>query len=314
MNPEKNIASTIMYKVNRNFLMQLLVTSCKKMKVYHVDDSQNWEIILDKFRLALLNEDYVMSTDIQEILGRGSVLSFRQSVVSRKTSFKEDTINFIEMPEKDEFNLILSSVDEIHENIRNTRSNDLLLFEKCKVENLTGDVAEITCTKFEESEKVIRADLDDKNDDNEQKNDSKDNVKNQGIVENGENTVIKSEGMKILFGVNQQDGSDIIWEPNNTDILFHTNTGIIGTMGTGKTQFTKSLITQLYLQRKGITESLENCIRKTFYKNEEDATQYYMDRVIRKKDLGGKYNSLALDGRYDYLNEENEDEDEDAIE
>lgn len=250
MNPEKNIASTIMYKVNRNFLMQLLVTSCKKMKVYHVDDSQNWEIILDKFRLALLNEDYVMSTDIQEILGRGSVLSFRQSVVSRKTSFKEDTINFIEMPEKDEFNLILSSVDEIHENIRNTRSNDLLLFEKCKVENLTGDVAEITCTKFEESEKVIRADLDDKNDDNEQKNDSKDNVKNQGIVENGENTVIKSEGMKILFGVNQQDGSDIIWEPNNTDILFHTNTGIIGTMGTGKTQFTKSLITQLYLQRK----------------------------------------------------------------
>ena len=46
----------------------------------------------------------------------------------------------------------------------------------------------------------------------------------------------------------------------------------------------------------------------------EDATHYYMDRVIRKKDLGGKYNPLALDGRYDYLNDENEDEDEDSIE
>ena len=67
-------------------------------------------------------------------------------------------------------------------------------------------------------------------------------------------------------------------------------------------------------KRKGITEALENCIRKTFYKNEDDATQYYMDRVIRKKDLGGKYNPLALDGRYDYLNVENEDEDEDTIE
>ena len=67
-------------------------------------------------------------------------------------------------------------------------------------------------------------------------------------------------------------------------------------------------------KRKGITETLENCIRKTFYKNEEDATHYYMDRVIRKKDLGGKYNPLALDGRYDYLNDENEDEDEDSIE
>ena len=67
-------------------------------------------------------------------------------------------------------------------------------------------------------------------------------------------------------------------------------------------------------KRKGITEALESCIRKTFYKNEDDATQYYMDRVIRKKDLGGKYNPLALDGRYDYFNDENEDEDEDAIE
>ena len=57
-------------------------------------------------------------------------------------------------------------------------------------------------------------------------------------------------GMKILFGTNQQDGSNLIWEPNNTDILFHTNTGIIGTMGTGKTQFTKSLIAQLYRDQK----------------------------------------------------------------
>lgn len=252
MNPEEDITNTIMYKVNRNFLMQLLVTSCKKMKVYHVDDSQNWEIILDKFRLALLNEEYIISTDIQEILGRGSVLSFRQSLASRKTSFKEDTINFIEMPEKDEFDLILSSVDEIHADIQNAKNNDLLLFKECKVENLTGDITEIISTEFEESEEVNEADSD--NNDNNQKscvkNDSGDNEKNQKTVENSDITEIKSEGMKILFGLDQQDGSDIIWEPNNTDILFHTNTGIIGTMGTGKTQFTKSLITQLYLQRK----------------------------------------------------------------
>lgn len=252
MNPEEDITNTIMYKVNRNFLMQLLVTSCKKMKVYHVDDSQNWEIILDKFRLALLNEEYIISTDIQEILGRGSVLSFRQSLASRKTSFKEDTINFIEMPEKDEFDLILSSVDEIHADIQNAKNNDLLLFKECKVENLTGDITEIISTEFEESEEVNEADSD--NNDNNQKscvkNDSGDNEKNQKTVENSDITEIKSEGMKILFGLDQQDGSDIIWKPNNTDILFHTNTGIIGTMGTGKTQFTKSLITQLYLQRK----------------------------------------------------------------
>lgn len=36
------------------------------------------------------------------------------------------------------------------------------------------------------------------------------------------------------------------WMLRLTNQVFHTNTGIIGTMGTGKTQFTKSLITQLY--------------------------------------------------------------------
>lgn len=247
MNPEEDMANTIMYKVNRNFLMQLLVTSCKKMKVYHVDDSQNWEMILNKYRSALLNEEYIISTDIQEILGRGSVLSFRQSLALRKTSFKEDTINFIEMPEKDEFDLILSSVDEIYADIQNAKNNDLLLFEKFKVDNLTGDITEISSTEFQESEEI---NSDDKNQENRVKNDSGDNEKYQETFAINDTTEIKSKGMKILFGLNQQDGSDVIWEPNNTDVLFHTNTGIIGTMGTGKTQFTKSLITQLYLQRK----------------------------------------------------------------
>lgn len=250
MNPEEDITDTIMYKVNRNFLMQLLITSCKKMKVYHVDDTQNWEIILDKFRLALLNEEYVISTEIQEILGRGSVLSFRQSLTSRKTSFKEDTINFIEMPEKDEFDLILSSVDEIHADIQDARNNELLLFEECKVESLTGDITEITSTKFQEVDEINEIDLDDTNQKNREKKDLEDNEKNKKTDKINDTTVIKSKGMKILFGLNQQDGSDVIWEPNDTDILFHTNTGIIGTMGTGKTQFTKSLITQLYLQRE----------------------------------------------------------------
>ena len=52
--------------------------------------------------------------------------------------------------------------------------------------------------------------------------------------------------MSILFGTDENTGEDIYWYPNDTGRLFHTNTGIIGTMGTGKTQFTKSLITQLY--------------------------------------------------------------------
>ncbi len=43
-------------------------------------------------------------------------------------------------------------------------------------------------------------------------------------------------------------------------------------------------------QRKGILNDLEACIIHTFYRDEDDATNYYQDRIIRKKDMGGKYN------------------------
>jgi len=45
-----------------------------------------------------------------------------------------------------------------------------------------------------------------------------------------------------------KDADDIalLWPLNNTQKVFNPNMGIIGTMGTGKTQFTKSVITQLH--------------------------------------------------------------------
>jgi DNA sulfur modification protein DndC len=42
-------------------------------------------------------------------------------------------------------------------------------------------------------------------------------------------------------------------------------------------------------QRKGILDALEACITHTFYENEDDALQYYMDRLDRKRSFGGKY-------------------------
>ncbi len=43
-------------------------------------------------------------------------------------------------------------------------------------------------------------------------------------------------------------------------------------------------------QRKGILDSLENCIKHNFYRNEEDATLYYSSQIERKKNTGGRYN------------------------
>ena len=48
-------------------------------------------------------------------------------------------------------------------------------------------------------------------------------------------------------------------------------------------------------QRKDILDNVRNTISRTFYKDEEDATQFYSDMMIRKKAHGGKYNEKFLD-------------------
>ena len=47
--------------------------------------------------------------------------------------------------------------------------------------------------------------------------------------------------------------------------------------------------------RKGITDRLEAVIRKSFYKDEEDAMRYYSSRMRRKKDFGSDYDNKFLD-------------------
>src|SRR5690606_33783059 len=53
------------------------------------------------------------------------------------------------------------------------------------------------------------------------------------------------EPLRVHLGENAFTHEKLYWEPTNTAKFMNTNTGIIGTMGTGKTQFTKSLIAQL---------------------------------------------------------------------
>lgn len=56
---------------------------------------------------------------------------------------------------------------------------------------------------------------------------------------------VDEQSLKVLFGHDVMHQKPLYWEPTNTARFMNTNTGIIGTMGTGKTQFTKSVVTQL---------------------------------------------------------------------
>lgn len=292
------IMNTILYKVNCNFLMQMLVTSCKKMQVYHVDDTQDWNIVLEKYREALLNEEYILSDDIQELIGKGAVLSFRKALVSRKTSFKEDSINFIEMPEVDEFGLILKDVAEILIDLQDKNSDELFRLIECEIGTLSGDLSKLNTSKLDENDGGDPG-KDDKIVDNSPDLDSNPDlpVDPESEDDSSHEEKIEKDGMQILFGMNEQDGKAVIWEPNDTSQLFHTNTGIIGTMGTGKTQFTKSLITQLYREQSHNVDGQELGILIFDYKgdyNESKADFVEMTNANILKPYHLPFNPLAL--------------------
>ena len=48
-------------------------------------------------------------------------------------------------------------------------------------------------------------------------------------------------------------------------------------------------------ERKGILDKIDSSVRKSFYQNEENATDFYSKRVNRQKDVGGKYNEKFLE-------------------
>jgi DNA phosphorothioation-dependent restriction protein DptH len=52
------------------------------------------------------------------------------------------------------------------------------------------------------------------------------------------------DGLRVELGT-LNTGQPAIWLPNRTDLVNHFNVGITGTMGTGKTQLTKSLLAQI---------------------------------------------------------------------
>lgn len=257
LNPQEENIQEIAYKINRNFMMQLLINSCKKMQVYHVDDSQDWDLVLDGYREQLLNEDYVISNDIRGVIGNGAVLSFKKGLIHKKTSFKEDAINFIEVPEMEEYRWILKSVDDIAERL-NTEGEGLNPLCKKDISKLNGDMTGITPTPYKEDP-----------DENESDESSDDLTGESGIIviDNGSKKQPPSDdnsegdgteqmeekleepGIHVQFGRDRLDASPVLWKPNDTNQVFHTNTGIIGTMGTGKTQFTKSLIAQLHKEQ-----------------------------------------------------------------
>lgn len=232
---DSNKFTKLMY---RNFMMQLVMVSAEKMKLYSIWNEQNWdEIINSDIRTKLLNDDYEISSDLDKYIGRGSIISFKKSAFFNKGLEKRDDITILELSEQEGYNNIVKDLEEIKEKYIKGHSD--------------FDVNEMLISKHGESEVVYilteRVKPTITNDPDE------DIYTPPEEIEVAVDTVAEPESddrpMQIMFGTRKDNDKPLIWYPTDTEQTLHTNTGIIGTMGTGKTQFTKSLITQMHREQ-----------------------------------------------------------------
>lgn len=239
-------------KVYRNFLMQLVITSAEKLNLYNVCNEENWKTVIDSdLRRKLLNEEYEVSDYLKSSIGEAGVISFKRDNVFKNVK-KQDEVMIMEMSEDDGFNFVTKTISEIRESV-NEAIIDIDVINNPNEDEVAEDSSEYKSNDSEYSgeDESNSGDVEETTEGSEEVpvDDNKEYVRADKVeVE----PVVQSENgdMKVLFGENQRSHMPIYWCPNDTNKLMHTNTGIIGTMGTGKTQFTKSMVTQIYRESK----------------------------------------------------------------
>jgi len=210
-------------KLLRNQLMRMAVTQIKKIIMYDMWSSKDWSYLLNEEIIEkLINDKYKIEYQITEKVNDCGIITFTKNAITRRKQvieYGKIKIDHFDYPLQDAHSYLALDLEGVCE--INGWDNNVPVNPRLPVEIPVG--IELIPPKpviggIQQLPPIYRVD--------------------------------EQNEMKILFGTNQVTKEEVYWLPNSSDKVMHTNTGIIGTMGTGKTQFTKSLITQIKQQEK----------------------------------------------------------------
>ncbi len=239
------------------FIRQLFM-QVEKYELYNVFDKGYFTKLHNK-REILLDGNYSLVE--LERHSEGSVVAFLDIYLDTSISIKENILE-CQIPYDFLSKMLNDSFKELKEKLQNgeygTSQTNILKNISC-----TGSKSENTSAVIEEIEEVQEVEP----------------VVKEVEVEERKST----EPMTIKFGTNILNKQDIMWYPTDSSKTLNTNTAIIGTMGTGKTQFTKSLITQMIKNSHNNIDSLPIDILIFNYKAEDYLDEKFVTATNAKK-------------------------------
>lgn len=254
--------------VYKTFFASQFLTNADKLKANDLLTEEEYDII-SRYRFNLLNVEYEITDDVKnDYIGHAALVYFYSSVTHKlETKFVNDVpVCHIDLSQSACFQSIANPE---HKLIEYLSSGEIYISD--------DDYATITGT-FVPNEAPIDAESEGldlpvgdgiqpsaavcpKTEQSTATQDSAEEIENKD-PESGASDSIKApveileiEGdiqraIRLVVGNSKANDAEIIFEPNNTRMVSHPNMGIIGTMGTGKTQFARSIIAQLSKEGK----------------------------------------------------------------
>ncbi|MBD5540058.1 MAG: DUF87 domain-containing protein [Lachnospiraceae bacterium] len=248
-------------KIYRNYMIQHVISNIEKMIAYGIADEAIYkQLIASKTRICLINDLYIL--DFSPHLDKYVFYFIEGTTITDRQQNDKDKVIEIFTPLKNMYEFLINQ-ELVESEVELLLGNDMVVDSTDYEISLPGEDLDEEDEEFsdvgdkesralsnrlekltERKENTILHDV--------QKNEIEkmqvvDGLQSLNVPEKeDEESIEEKTGIRILLGSDDRSGEDVIWRPNDTSQLFHTNTGIIGTMGTGKTQFTKSLITQMY--------------------------------------------------------------------
>lgn len=225
---------TFLKKIYKTFFASQLLTNAEKLNANQLLCNKEYEII-EECRYQLLNVQYELVDELPvKEMGHAAVVSFfAQASHDLHTHLVED-VNVCEVhfSEKECFQLVADP---------NNNHLEFLETDDIQVDAEVLDNKDVS--NQEASVLVSMENVDEYDDSLLSVKPSTENIIYEGQLPFAADPV-KKNGIQIKVGKVKGTGTEVIFEPNNTAVVSHPNMGIIGTMGTGKTQFARSLIAQ----------------------------------------------------------------------
>ena len=242
--------------IYRTFFASQFLTNAEKLNANNLLSDEEYQEI-ENFRFELLNLKYTLKEKLPvKEMGSAAIVSFfSHATHSLSTSLvdnvpvcqvhfsEQECFQFVAEPENNHMKFLETDLIMIDSDTLNAIDNPIAIAPT------EGTESPIEITEIEDEEVTIDSKVNSSVVTGE--SDSASTTEQLSTVEQKEEPKTESvsqektsHSIKILVGHTQSGHREVVFEPNNTKMVSHPNMGVIGTMGTGKTQFARSVIAQ----------------------------------------------------------------------